>query len=321
MLPASFIVDESESGARLDAFVASRLAGFSRTLLRKAIDSGAVTVDGKLRKPSFRLEIGAAVAVAPFELPQEGPAPEPIPLDLVYEDDDLVIVNKPAGMVVHPAKGHWAGTLASALAHHFGQLSTTGGPTRPGIVHRLDRDTSGVLVVAKNNRTHEHLAAQFHDRTVEKQYLAIVLGMLDRDEDVVDKPIGDHPHYREKKSIREGHSSSRPALTRVKVIERFRGFVLVHAFPKTGRTHQIRLHLAHLRCPVLCDKLYGGRSQVTAGELGAKDHAEQVVLARQALHAQRLSLDHPTTGERMSFEAPLPQDLERTLAILREGSS
>ncbi len=317
MLPASFIVDDSESGARLDAFLASRLAEFSRTLLRKAIDSGAVTVDGKSRKPSFRLDAGAEVAVAPFELPQEGPAPEPIPLDLVYEDDELVIVNKPAGMVVHPAKGHWAGTLASALAHHFGQLSTTGGATRPGIVHRLDRDTSGVLVVAKHNRAHEHLAAQFHDRTVEKQYLAIVLGSLDRDEDVVDKPIGDHPHYREKKAIREGHPSSRPALTRIKVAERFRGFVLIHAFPKTGRTHQIRLHLAHLRCPVLCDRLYGGRNQVTAGELGAKDAPERIILARQALHAQRLSINHPTTGERMTFEAPLADDIAQTLALLR----
>lgn len=317
-LPTEFKVDKESASLRLDAFLAVRLPQFSRTLLRRAIDSGAVTVDGQHRKPSHHLEPDTVVAVAQFELPQEGPQPEPIPLYILYEDQHLAVVNKPPGMVVHPAKGHWAGTLASALAHHFGQqLSSTGGAARPGIVHRLDRDTSGVMVVAKQDRAHERLAAQFHDRTTHKQYLALVQGLPDRDEDVIDKPIGDHPHQREKKAIRAGHASSRDALTRIKVLQRFSGFALVQAEPKTGRTHQIRLHLANLGCPVLCDKLYGGRSRITAGELRHRPADSTIVLARQALHALRLSIDHPATGERLTFEAPAPDDIQQTLAVLR----
>ncbi|TWT76895.1 Pseudouridine synthase [Posidoniimonas polymericola] len=316
-LPADLTVDEADHGKRIDAFIAAALPGFSRSLLRKAIDTGAVAVDGTKRKPSFRVETGMTVRVDSFELPQEGPAPQAIALDILHEDDDLIVVNKPPGMVVHPAKGHWEGTLASALAHHFGQLSDIGGAARPGIVHRLDRDTSGVLVVAKHNRAHEHLAAQFHDRTTEKRYLAITQGVPDRDEDVVDKPIGDHPHSREKKAVRIGHPSSRDALTRLKVLERFRGFALVECMPKTGRTHQIRLHLAHIHCAVLCDRLYGGRNQITEGELTTGRPGGEVVLARQALHATQLSIDHPTTGERVTFQAKLPTDIEQTVSRLR----
>lgn len=316
-LPAEFTVADSSAGARIDAFLAAQIPGFSRTLLRKAIDSGAVTVDGRGRKPSFKLTEGSVVKIAEFELPHEGPEPEPIALDLLYEDDDLVAVNKPPGMVVHPAKGHWHGTLASALAHHFGQLSTLGGATRPGIVHRLDRDTSGVLVVAKHNRAHESLAQQFHDRTVEKRYLAITAGCPDRDEDFIDKAIGAHPHQREKKALREGHPTSRAAQTRIKVLERFRGFAMVEVAPKTGRTHQIRLHLAHIHCPVLCDKLYGGRSQITAGELSGGECTGEVILARQALHARKLTVDHPASGERLTFEAPVPRDIQRVVELLQ----
>ena len=162
-------------------------------------------------------------------------------------------------MVVHPAKGHWEGTLASALAHHFGTLSGRGGPTRPGIVHRLDRDTSGVIVVAKNDQAHDALAAQFKAREVEKEYLAIVVGVPELDRDRIDEPIGDHPTHREKKAIRRSDPEARSAVTEYEVVERFVGFALVRARPKTGRTHQIRLHLAHIRHPVLCDRLYGGR--------------------------------------------------------------
>lgn len=318
-LPAEFVVDEASAGARVDAYLAARLPEFSRSHLRRAIDAGAVTLDGRPAKPSARVHAGGLVVMGEFAPPHEGPAPEPIALEILYEDDDLIVVDKPPGMVVHPAKGHWAGTLASALAHHFGQLSTAGGAARPGIVHRLDRDTSGVIVVAKHDQAHERLAAQFKARTAGKEYLAVVTGVPDRDEDVIDKPIAPHPHQREKMATREGHETSRPALTRIKVIERFTGFALMRALPKTGRTHQIRVHLAHAGHPVLCDRLYGGRSQITARELGASENAEEVVLQRQALHALRLTIDHPTTGDRRTFEAPVPQDMQRALALLRES--
>ena len=263
-------------------------------------------------------------------MPREGPVPQDIPLDILHEDASIVVVNKPAGMIVHPAKGHWDGTLAGALAYHFGAMSQRGGPTRPGIVHRLDRDTSGVIVVAKNDQAHDALAAQFKARTVEKQYLAIVVGAPQFDQDVVSAPIGDHPTERAKKSIRPGHPSSREAVTHYEVVERFFGYALVRARPKTGRTHQVRLHLAHAGYPVLCDRLYAGRNPKKISELELipreklrQDTSASVpvesepLLARQALHAHRLSLVHPTSGERMEFEAPLAADMDRTLAALR----
>jgi 23S rRNA pseudouridine1911/1915/1917 synthase len=249
-----------------------------------------------------------------------GPHPEEIPLDILYEDEHIIAVNKPAGMVVHPARGHWSGTLASALSFHFRQLSSLGGPTRPGIVHWLDRDTSGVIVVAKTDPMHFALAAQFENRTTEKEYFAITAGVPDRDRDRVEQPIGIHPQQREKMAIRQGHSTSRDATTFYEVVERFAGFAAVRVLPKTGRTHQIRVHLAHIGCPVLCDKLYGGRSQVTAREL-VRGGGENVVLARQALHAQRIKLAHPATGESIEFVAPLPADMAKVLHMLRGGGN
>jgi 23S rRNA pseudouridine1911/1915/1917 synthase len=211
--------------------------------------------------------------------------------------------------------------------HRFGELSGVGGATRPGIVHRLDRDTSGVIVVAKTDAAHENLAAQFHNRTVSKEYLAVVSGSPDRDADRIDIPIGPHPVHREKMALRGDHADSRPADTFYEVVERFPGFALVKALPKTGRTHQIRLHLAHIRCPVLCDRLYGGRARLTAGELRAltrRKHAaaglpdDAVLLERQALHAHRLSFTHPSNGQAVSCEAPLPEDMSRLVAVLRQ---
>ena len=268
------------------------------------------------------------MTVNQLDVPREGPAPQAIALDIVHEDDSIVVVNKLAGMIVHPARGHWDGTLASALAHHFGPLSGRGGPTRPGIVHRLDRDTSGVIVVAKNDQTHDALAAQFKSRTIQKEYLAIVVGVPDRDQDIIDEPIGDHPTMRERKAIRRDHPSSREAATIYEVVERFAGYALLRARPKTGRTHQIRLHFTHIGCPVLCDRLYGGRSQITELELIPRDKVRQYeestggaearpILSRHALHAYRLAFSHPTTGQKVQFEAPLPDDMGRTLEFLR----
>jgi 23S rRNA pseudouridine1911/1915/1917 synthase len=314
-------IEEADIGRRLDVVIAERLPEFSRTLLKKAIGAGGVTVSGRVERPAYKLESGDVVCVIALVAPAEGPTPEPIALDFVYEDDDIVVVNKPPGMVVHPAKGHWAGTLTAALAHHFGDgLSKTGGPTRPGIVHRLDRDTSGVILIAKHDQSHERLAKQFQDRSTEKEYLAIIMGEPDRDGDVIDEPIGPHPHIREKKAIRRGHPDSRDAVTTFEVIERFRRCVLLRAKPKTGRTHQIRVHMAHIGHPILCDKQYGGRTRITASELrgGVAGPDEPALLERQALHAHRLTINHPMTGERKTFEAPIPEDIERVLRFMRE---
>ena len=317
---------DEDIGARLDGYLAAQLADVSRTRIRKAIDLGLILVDGQRLKPSFRLE---AVHEIRGELPPaaEGPKPQAIDLSILFEDDHLVIVDKPPGMVVHPAKGHWEGTLASALVHRFEQLSTSAGAARPGIVHRLDRDTSGVIVVAKSDAVHAALAAQFHDRTVQKEYLAIVVGRLDRDRDRIDHPIGPHPKIREKKALRADHPESRPAETFYEVLERFPGFALVSAHPKTGRTHQIRLHLQHVGAHVLCDRLYGGRARISVGELrtitrhkrlAAELDESALLLERQALHAHRIALTHPATGAPLEATAPLPADMQAVLSALRQ---
>jgi 23S rRNA pseudouridine1911/1915/1917 synthase len=311
-------------------FLAEQLPAFSRATLRRAIDAGHVEVDGIREKPSLRLRPGNQVLVQQVEVPRKGPAPQEIPLTILHEDEAIVVVDKPAGMIVHPAKGHWQGTLASALAHHFGALSGRGGPTRPGIVHRLDRDTSGVIVVAKNDQVHDALAAQFKARLVAKEYLAIVAGVPDRDRDVIDEPIGDHPTHREKKAIRREDPTARHAVTQYEALERFAGYALLRVLPKTGRTHQIRIHLAHVGFPVLCDRLYGGRSQLTELELIPRDKAAEtsaaaksptLLLSRQALHAHRLTLSHPLLGKQTTFEAALPADMLQMLEALRRWRS
>lgn len=325
----SFVVDEAGAGQRLDAYLAATIKSVSRARIRRAIDEGLATVEGVHQRASHRVALNERIDVqvaAAIETPQ----PDPIPLDLLYEDDAIAVVNKPPGMVVHPAKGHWAGTLAGALVHRFNELSGVGGLVRPGIVHRLDRDTSGVIVVAKTDAAHQVLAEQFQSRTVKKEYLAIVAGRPDRDADRVTEAIGPHPTHREKMALRSDHPDSRAAETFFEVVERFPGFALMRAHPKTGRTHQVRLHLAHLRCPVLCDKQYGGRTRITLGEIRAitrhkrlaPERAEgAVLLARQALHAHRLSFSHPLSGEPLEIEAPLPDDMQQVLLVLRETKS
>ena len=316
--PIRLVVGPEHAGWRLDAFLVLHFPAYSRVVLRRVITEGGVTVDDKGAKPSYRLKPGQAVAVTLPEAPRQCPKPEPIPLEVIYDDDWLAVVNKPPGMVVHPARGHWSGTLAGAIQHLYGgRLSSLGGPNRPGIVHRLDRDTSGAILVAKHDSSHRSLAEQFAARTVEKQYLAITAGVPDRDADWVDQPIGLHPRQREKMAIRRHDPDARSAQTLYRVEERFVGFALVAAYPKTGRTHQIRIHLAHVGCPVLCDRQYGGRAEITRGELVSGLPDGEVVLARQALHAHRLSFDHPATGRRMTVEAPMPRDMTEVLEVLR----
>jgi 23S rRNA pseudouridine1911/1915/1917 synthase len=312
------VVGEADSGARLDAFLAKTFPKYSRMQLRRIIGAGGVRVNDLGTKVSHRLQPGNRVSIFLPPMPSAGPNQENIPLHVLYEDDQLLAINKPPAMVVHPSRGHWSGTLTSALAFHFDQLSTAGGAHRPGIVHRLDRDTSGVMVVAKNDTCHFALAEQFADRTTAKEYLAITVGTPDRDRDNIDKPIGVHPYQREKMAIRSGHETSREAQTFYEVQERYRGFALVKMLPKTGRTHQIRVHLAHIGYPVLCDRLYGGRAEIKRGELSGDLSDQHVVLKRQALHAHRIQLKHPVTKELMEFVAPIPADMQHAIDTLRE---
>ena len=316
--PRQLVVTPEEEGERLDAFLARHFAKHSRMQLRKVIAAGGVTVDDAGCKVAYRLKRGQRVSVMLPSMPSAGPNPENIPLDILYEDEFLLAVNKPPGMVVHPARGHWSGTLTSALAFHFEKLSTAGGEHRPGIVHRLDRDTSGVMVVAKTDTIHYALAGQFSDRTTEKEYFAIVAGVPDRDRDRIEQPIGIHPYQREKMAIRAGHETSREASTFFEVLERFDGFAALRVQPKTGRTHQIRVHLAHAGTPVLCDKLYGGRDSITRGEIRRDSGDSTVLLARQALHARRIQFVHPQSEQIMEVVAPLPDDLATVLDELRQ---
>ena len=314
--PIELIVTAEFVGWRIDSYLVKQFPQYSRNLLKKVLDAGGVTTNGLTAKPAYKVRDGMQVRIVLPDMPKEGPRPEEIPLDILYEDDDFVAINKPAKMVVHPARGHWSGTLAAALAFHFHRLSTVGGATRPGIVHRLDRETSGVILVAKNDLTHFSLTSQFAKRTIEKEYFAILAGTPDHDRDVIDAPIGVHPYQREKMAIRASHSTSREARTFYEVVERFRGFSVLRVLPKTGRTHQIRLHLCHVGCPVLCDRLYGGRGRLTVADI-AGNSDETVLLERHALHARRLKFSHPTTGQPIEITAPIPDDMQLTLAALR----
>jgi 23S rRNA pseudouridine1911/1915/1917 synthase len=278
---------------RLDVFLTREFPGQSRSFIARAIDKGAVRVDGIVVQASLRLRAGSQVVFTVPEPARAGPEAEEIPLDFLFLDDVMGAVNKPAGMVVHPAKGNWKGTLAGALKWHLervaGGLSTVGGPTRPGIVHRLDRDTSGVIIVARNEEAHHALARQFERRTTEKTYLAVVQGEPRFDRDEINLPIGIHPYQRERMAVRRDHSTSRDAVTRYEVMKRFGRAALLKVTPKTGRTHQIRVHLASIGCPVLADVLYSGRGVVDPVVPGA---AGGWRAAPQAPSAPRLEPRH-----------------------------
>lgn len=332
-------VDQAESGWRLDLFLAHHFPRYSRTLVRAAIMNGGVLIDPDGEKPgrgkpSFRLKPGQVVRFTLPEIPREAPQPEPIPLDILYEDEELVVVNKPPGMVVHPSRGHWSGTLVAALAFHFGgKLSTNRGPSRPGIVHRLDRDTSGAILVAKNDVIHGKLAALFEQRQIRKEYFAIVLGRPHLDRDMIDAPIGLHPKIREKMCIAAPNDpDAKQAQTFYEVVCRYGKMATVRCLPRTGRTHQIRVHMTHTGYPILCDRMYGGRKIITREELlgerpmalrpSDKDEAETgrgtVLLHRQALHAHKLAFKHPETGRDLEIVAPLPPDMQAVIDCLEE---
>ncbi len=297
------VVDRT--GERLDVFVSRRQPEFTRSRVRRLIDKGLVTVDGGLPgKAGVKVEEGQRVQVT---LPPPEPTklePEPIPLRIVYEDDDLLVVDKPAGLPVHPSPGHDRHTLVHAVLAHCPDLSGIGGEGRPGIVHRLDKDTSGLIIVAKHDAAHLSLARQLKERRVEKTYLALVEGRVEPPEGVIDAPIGRHPRHRKRMAVVEG---GREARTRYRVVREVDGRSLVEVAPEHGRTHQIRVHLAAIGHPVAGDPVYG------------RGRGAPPCLGRQFLHAQRLAFHHPRTDERVELEAPLPQDLERALAELEGG--
>jgi 23S rRNA pseudouridine1911/1915/1917 synthase len=319
--PLDLLVMIKSEGMRLDQYVLLHLgADFSRSEVQRAIEAGGVSVNGKpVIKPSYKVRKHDRLGVEMPAPTHDIPVPEDIPLDILYQDDWLAIVNKPPDMVVHPAKGNWSGTLVNALQWHFREhLSTGNGHLRAGIVHRLDKDTSGVILVAKDDRTHRDLAMQFESRKVFKEYVALAAGALDRDSDYIEGALKMHPHDR-LRMIVSTDADAKPALSYYEVLERFRGFALVKVQPRTGRTHQIRVHLQHAGCPVLADKLYGGRSQVKLSELApdVPPDGDEVLISRQALHAFRLRFKHPRTEQWIEAEAPLPADMRRVLEALR----
>jgi 23S rRNA pseudouridine1911/1915/1917 synthase len=304
---------ELDKGKRLDAYLADNINGWSRSRLQRLIEDGDVLVNQKTVKPSYKISASDEIEIdltAPPAL--DSFTPEDIPLDIVYEDDDIAVINKPAGMVVHPGAGVSGGTLANALAFHFAGLSKTGGEMRPGIVHRLDKDTSGLIVTAKNEAAHEHLSEQFSSRKVFKSYLALVHGRMEISRGKIDEPLARDRGNRLKMAVIR---SGRSALSLWRVRERFEKFTLLEVEIKTGRTHQIRVHLAHIKHPVAGDEIYnGGRDNTIADPQIRKAVAK---LGRFFLHAERLEFDHPVTGEHLKFSSALPPELEGFLQILR----
>jgi len=290
-------------------FLASVLGDRSRSQLQRLIKDGHVQVAGRGAKANQAVKAGQAITIDLPEPVEATPQPEALPLPILYQDEDLIVVDKPAGMVVHPAAGHSSGTLVNALLHHVSDLSGIGGEKRPGIVHRLDRGTSGLMVVAKNDAAHEELSRQFRDREVEKEYLALVWGLVQAGRRI-DAPIGRDPANRKKMSARARRS--REAVTRIVRAEPLRVLTLVQVAIYTGRTHQIRVHLNAIGHPIVGDALYGGVHRHVPGDLRAVTHLE-----RPFLHAARLAFTHPRDGRPMEFTSELPADLQRVLDELR----
>ena len=313
MRDVSLLVEPAAAGERLDRWLAAKLPDLSRARLQALIAEGAVRVDGSGARASARVKAGQSVEVSVPDPAPAAPRPEDIPLRVVHEDGQLIVIDKPAGLVVHPGAGTASGTLVNALLHRVKDLSGVGGVLRPGIVHRLDRGTSGLIVVAKDDATHQDLARQFAARTVEKEYLALVLGRPRRPSGTIEAPIGRDPVHRKRMSVRAPRG--RAARTGYVVEEALPGAALLRVRLHTGRTHQIRVHLAWIGHPIAGDATYGGRRLPASTGDGLAAAVSE--LQRPALHAARLSFTHPRSGERVAFTSPLPDDFERLLARLR----
>jgi len=294
------LVEEDLEGERLDAFLAETVADLSRTAVKELITNGQVLVDGKSRKPSYRIKEGEEILITLPEARQVAIVPQDLPLEIIYQDQDIAVVNKPKGMVVHPAHGNWDGTMVNALLYHIKDLSGINGEIRPGIVHRLDKDTSGVMVVAKNDQAHRNLAEQIKEHTIKREYQALVHGMIKENLGSIEAPIGRSRTDRKKMAV---IADGKLALSRYRVLERFQNYTLVQVTLLTGRTHQIRVHFSYIKHPVVGDPVYGP----------AKHH---LGMESQALHACRLGFNHPRTGEYMEFTSELPEVFKQALQKL-----
>jgi 23S rRNA pseudouridine1911/1915/1917 synthase len=298
-----------DRGLRLDVLLAKHLKNLTRSQIQILNSSGAVRVDGRHDKAGYRIRGGETIEVDLLQMRQPTPpSPEQIPIQIYFEDQDLAVIEKPAGLVVHPGSGVKTGTLVNGLLFHFQNLSTSGGTSRPGIVHRLDKNTSGLLIVAKNNVAHARLSQEFHDRRIQKTYLAVVHGRLARDAGTIELAVGRHPTVRTKMAA--GRPQGRSAYTEYRLVEHFRGFSLLEVKIKTGRTHQIRVHLAAIGHPVVGDNIYGERSY--------KEFTKTFgLLNRYFLHASDLRFTHPISGMALEFHSPLPPELHKLLMSIK----
>ena len=297
-----FKVDEDSVGTRLDVFISEKFENKSRSYIQGIIEGETVTVNGKCRKSNYKLKLEDTVLLLIPEPVELNVKAEEIPLEVLYEDSDVIVINKPQDMVVHPAPGNYSGTLVNALLNHCSDLSGINGIIRPGIVHRIDKDTSGALVVAKNDNAHNSLAMQLKEHSMTRSYLALVEGVIKSDEGTIDEPMGRHPIDRIKMAVVK---TGKNAITHYKVIERFDSYTLVECNLETGRTHQIRVHMAKIGHPLVGDLVYGFKKQ-------------KFNLKGQVLHAKRLGFMHPTTNEYMEFVSPIPDYFEKLLAKLRK---
>ena len=330
-----FKINRLRTNSRLDKYLSGRLGNrASRNVIQKHIDSGNITINGEKSKRKCKLKPGDVVDVHLPSTKQKEIPPEPIPLNIVYEDDDVLAISKQANLIVHPARGNWSGTLVNGLAYYFKsnwregrELPTNGEIFRPGIVHRLDRDTTGIMLIAKTELALWRLGKQFEHREISKTYSAIVHGTIRFDEDIIDMPIGKHPKIREKYAVH--HDTGRPhpvmtkdAVTRYRVLKRMSAgvrntpFTLVELYPKTGRTHQLRVHMSGLGHPIVGDKMYGGGPLYQSQLEGHDCEAEGPIICRQALHAHTIEFDHPRSNERMSLTAPWPEDFQMAFDAL-----
>jgi len=317
-------VEPADAGARVDRLLGRALSPhFSRSFLAALVEEGALRVDGRAVRSSFRVNPGQLITGDVGHPATSLPRPEPMDLRLLHVDEALIVVDKPAGLVIHPGTGQASGTLINGLLHVFPELAVVGRSDRPGIVHRLDRDTTGVMVVARTNEAARSLVGQFKAKTVHKEYTAVVWGELPFDSDWIDLPLGAHPARPALRAVRAESEGGQPSSTFYQIERRLPPFSLVTAQPRTGRTHQIRVHLEHLGFPVVGDESYGRKAQLAFAkwkEARAAAGRRVPQLARQALHARRITLQHPLSGERVVFEAPLPTDLLDLIACAEDAA-
>jgi len=310
-------VGSSIKERRLDKYLHGRFSNLTRRFIQDVIRQGEVRVNGKIAKQSLKLSPGDEITLRLPEPPSKEILPEDIPLDIIYEDDDVIVLNKQSDILVHPARGNTHGTLVNALAFYSDSLSTGLGEFRPGIVHRLDRNTTGVMVVTKNDGAQWRIAKQFEQRQVKKTYLAVVHGTPELNADRIKAPLGVHPTTREKYAIRP--DKGKEAITFYEVLESFRGYSLLKMEPKTGRTHQIRVHLSYIKHPIVADDMYGGKLVYPWQIADAEPAVQEPLMSRVALHAFSLEFKHPTTDKTVQFEAPPPQDMQQLLDALRKS--